>query len=162
MADFSDLDPKTDGWSGLKNMLISYWTLIDVPFLRKLAYNTSYNYNQQQEVILDNELFPRRTSKTFDAGRSWANAYTMMILTIDFQEPVPLPHDIQPGTEPAYIYGIEFTQMTSEYQTLFAGFHYKYLSTGGISLFNNISNADCRVTGSIIKLRRVLGTEVTS
>jgi hypothetical protein len=142
-------------------MLIPYRTLIDLPFLRKLAYNTSYNYGKLQEVAFANELLPARTAKSYDTGRSWANAYIQMILLISSTSGLSYPEDVSK----AKLFwgegdGLVYAQMTSEYQT-FLGLHYKYLSTGGFSLYNASVTSHYRLTGSIIKLRLVTGIEVT-
>ena len=156
---WTDLNPVIDGWSGKKNMLIPYRTLIDTAFKRKLAYNTSHNYGKCQEVILAQELLPRLTEKSFDIGRDWTNAYVQMIWVMSSVSVLNFPLDVSMTTEPSMLYGILYTQMTDEYQP-WLGIYYKYIAGGGFKLYNNVSNADYRISGTIIKMRKVTGTGV--
>jgi len=157
---WTDLNPVIDEWSGKKNILIPYYTLIPAALLRKLIRNTSYNYGNCQEVILAQELIPRLTEKSYDTDKDWSNAYVQFLFVRSYNNVLNFPMDLSTGGGGTREMFNLFVQFTSEYQN-WLGLRYKYIATGGFKLYNGISNADARISGAIIKMRGLTAIEVT-
>ena len=150
---WGDLDPDSDVFT-LLNMLIPYGGGISTQFLQKLAENTGYNFrHSDQNLFLLNEAFTVGADKTYDSDRIYTGKYIAAKLRGQVGT-ISLPYEWDEQNYP-----LEFILLTTSYQTFAEtpAFEIKTEAGGGITL-RVTAGTTVYVSGTIIELRRVVGT----
>lgn len=147
------LVPKTDNFTK-ENMLIKYEGGLNAHFLRKMARNSSYNWQWSDGcVLIENDLFAAGEIKTYDTARDYRDSFVYVLLDIEVGDS-PLPHTMQSDQVlPTFI------QLSVDvYQDIYSGadLGIKAVETGGFQIMNEHETDPYYLVGIVTELREVL------